>query len=164
MDMATSIERVGRPETARARPKRREAGTFTEWRERLLAELCTGREGARLRRLLRAHAISALIDERRRNNAPRRPEYLHLSSYQAWAVVTLRDLAIHRGVAPRRVARYEERIRFAHACVDELRHPDDGRIRLDRIVIALEILEAQLRCAEAFIDLATRASQLGRIA
>jgi hypothetical protein len=162
--MTISIDRARRAETARARPRKGDTGILRDWRERLLAELCAGREGARLRRRLRAYATRAVSEECRQNYLPGGQEFLDLGSYPARVVGALCQLATHRCEAPEQVARYEERIRFARARVDELWPPNDGRVRLDRIVIALQILDEHLRCAEAFIDLATRDTELRRIA
>src|ERR1700682_3387018 len=98
--MAISTERARRPEAARARPTKRDAGILTDWRERFLADLCAGREGARLRRLMRAHATVAVSTEHRRNYLPRGQELLNLASYQARVVGALCQLATHRGEAP----------------------------------------------------------------
>ncbi len=123
-----------------------------EWRTRLLGDVLKGSEGARLRRLIRSKSRGAKDQS---DCAPRRfdRDVLLFASRRARAVGTLRALHAVRGVAPDGVARCEERIRFALDRVDEARYPAFGPLRMDRLVIALQILDGQVYRAAAFIAL-----------
>lgn len=66
----------------------------------------------------------------------------------------LEALALARPYAPIKVSKYEARIRFSIAQLDQLRHPIGASpVRADRLVLARQILNQQANQAEAFLDL-----------
>ena len=121
-----------------------------DWRDLLLRDLCAGRDGARLRRTMRAYqrklqVTRSCADRREQRCAPRRMGY---RTRAARALVAL-DTAYHAD--PREIARHEARIRFALRRIDDTHEREGQQVRADRMRIALEILEYYVRRAEAFL-------------
>ena len=119
-----------------------------DWRDLLLNDLCAGREGARLRRVMRAYhrklaSTRSCTDRRNERCAPRR------TGYRARAARTLLALDTVRAADLDDVERHEARIRFALDRVDDARNAGAAPVRADRLRIALDILDHYIRRAEA---------------
>jgi hypothetical protein len=77
----------------------------------------------------------------------------------------LQALAVVRAFAPEEAHQHERRIRFAAARVDELRRPLGATpVRMDRILLAADILGQYLRRAEMFLDLISSEILVRRVA
>jgi len=135
-------------EKNRASVRTKQATSGGDWRVQLLADLCAGRDGAKLRRLVneRNARSSALTSHHAAHRQPRTSP-----SQCARAIGALRRLRAIRTAAPGDTARHELRIRFSLDRVDESLDPANGPLRVDRIRTALEILDGHVTRAEAFI-------------
>src|SRR5439155_22870256 len=122
-------------------------GAGGDWRVRLLADLCAGPEGTKLRRLVNERNARSHADA---NNSTHRQTRTSPSSC-ARAIGALRRLRAIRTAAPSETARHELRNRFSLDRVDESLDPANGPLRVDRIRTALEILDGHVTRAEAFI-------------
>jgi hypothetical protein len=119
-----------------------------DWRARLLADLCDGPEGTKLRRLMNERNGRSLVIADAR---PAHRQTRTSPSQCARAIGALRRLRAIRTAAPAETARHELRIRFALDRVDESLDPANGPLRADRIRTALEILDSHVSRAERFI-------------
>src|SRR5205823_2368633 len=90
-------------------------GAGGDWRVRLLADLCAGPEGTKLRRLVNERNARSHADA---NNSTHRQTRTSPSSC-ARAIGALRRLRAIRTAAPSETARHELRIRFSLDRVDE---------------------------------------------
>jgi len=122
-------------------------GAAGDWRVRLLADLCSGPEGTRLRRLVNERTARSNAGA---TNSPHRQTRTSPSSC-ARAIGALRRLRAIRTAAPAETARHELRIRFSLDRVDETLDPANGPLRVARIRTALEILDGHVTRAETFI-------------
>jgi len=122
----------------------------SDWRDLLLNDLCAGREGARLRRVMRTYhqnraSARSCSDRRNERCAPRR------TGYRTRATRTIVALNAARAADLYQVDRHEGRIRFALDRVDDARKGGPTPVRADRLRIALDILDHYIRRAEALL-------------
>ena len=131
------------------KPRETDAHRAPDWRDLLLFDLCVGREGARLRRLMRAYHDRAKTRScgamRSQSCTPRR------TGYRTRAARVLVALNRVRGSSHERVERHEARIGFALQRVDEARRGDGAPVRADRLRIELAILDHYIERAEALV-------------